>query len=163
MLPYAAFIWVFTVCQSTCLLASRMNRVKTLGKQGRLSQAISVILKFRREWILPYINWAATRENLSSGFPTKWDSNQRAKLKRLARIVKFPSWQDLIWYFPISEGADQTGLRRLVCAFVVRKPRRQVFSRRGPFKLAHENLALLHQRAAKAQTRLPIEYPNLNN
>ena len=33
-----------------------------------------------------------------------------------------------------NKGADQSArMRRLVCAFVVRKPRRQVFSRRGPF------------------------------
>ena len=32
-----------------------------------------------------------------------------------------------------SKGADQTArMRRLVCAFVVRNPRRQVFSRCGP-------------------------------
>ena len=30
-------------------------------------------------------NWALSRENLSSGFPTKWDSNQSPQLKRLAR------------------------------------------------------------------------------
>ena len=28
MPPYAHFIWVFTVCQSTCLLVSRMKWVK---------------------------------------------------------------------------------------------------------------------------------------
>ena len=32
-----------------------------------------------------------------------------------------------------NKGADQTArMRRLVCAFVVRKPLRQIFSRRGP-------------------------------
>ena len=32
--------------------------------------------------------WAATRENLSSGFPTKRDSNQPPQLERLARKLK---------------------------------------------------------------------------
>ena len=32
--------------------------------------------------------WASSRENLSSGFPTKCDTNQ---LKRLARKLKFRS------------------------------------------------------------------------
>ena len=34
------------------------------------------------------INWALSRENLSSEFPTKPDSNQPAQLQRLARKVK---------------------------------------------------------------------------
>ena len=49
------------------------------------------------------IKWAPTRENLSSGFPTKWDSNQPAQLKRLARKLKFRLYQARIWYFTISE------------------------------------------------------------
>ena len=32
-----------------------------------------------------YIIWAASRQNLSSGFPTKRDSNQSHQLQRLAR------------------------------------------------------------------------------
>ena len=46
---------------------------------------------FSRLYVLSFrpmatnIIWAATRENLSSGFPTNWDSNQPAKLQRLAR------------------------------------------------------------------------------
>ena len=33
-----------------------------------------------------------------------------------------------------NKGADQTAhMGRLVCTFVVRKPRRQIFSRRGPY------------------------------
>ena len=34
-------------------------------------------------------NWAATRENLSSGFTTKQDSNQSPQLQRLSRKLKF--------------------------------------------------------------------------
>ena len=36
-----------------------------------------------------YDNWAASRENLSSGFPTKRVSNQSPQLQRLARKLKF--------------------------------------------------------------------------
>ena len=35
------------------------------------------------------INWATSRENLFSGFPEKEDSNQSAKLQRLARKIEF--------------------------------------------------------------------------
>ena len=34
-------------------------------------------------------NWASSRQNLSSGFPTKQDSNRTAQLQRLARKLKF--------------------------------------------------------------------------
>ena len=33
--------------------------------------------------------WAGMRENLSSGFPSKRDSNQSPELQRLARKLKF--------------------------------------------------------------------------
>ena len=33
--------------------------------------------------------WASSRENLSSGFPTKRDSNQPPQLQRLAIKLKF--------------------------------------------------------------------------
>ena len=35
------------------------------------------------------INWASSRENLSSGFPTKRVSKQFPQLQRLARKLKF--------------------------------------------------------------------------
>ena len=38
---------------------------------------------------LVFLYWASPRQNLSSGFPTKWDSNQPAQLQRLARKLKF--------------------------------------------------------------------------
>ena len=37
------------------------------------------------------INWATSRENLSSGFPTKRDSNPPAQLQILDRELKFRS------------------------------------------------------------------------
>ena len=55
---------------------------------------ISTIKKYR---ILPlvatedkirWIKWAASWENLCSGFPTKWVSNQSPQLQRLARKSK---------------------------------------------------------------------------
>ena len=43
----------------------------------------------RQDTLLLAIIRAATRENLSSGFPTKQDSNQSSQLQRLARKFKF--------------------------------------------------------------------------
>ena len=48
-------------------------------------------------------NWALAQPNLSSGFPTKWDSNQSPQLQRHARKLKFRSKQVWIRYFSISE------------------------------------------------------------
>ena len=39
--------------------------------------------------IIIEINWASSRENLSSGCPTKPVSNQSPQLQRLARKLKF--------------------------------------------------------------------------
>ena len=39
--------------------------------------------------ILAFVIWAATQENLSSGFPTKRVSNQSPQLQRLVRKLKF--------------------------------------------------------------------------
>ena len=39
-------------------------------------------------WSGIQIIWASMRENLSSGFPTKLDSNRPAQLQTLARILK---------------------------------------------------------------------------
>ena len=64
---------------------------------------------------------ASTRENLSSGFPKKRDSNQSPQLQRLDRIVKFRS--NDTFQKANNKGAHQTArMRRLVCACVVRKP-----------------------------------------
>ena len=38
---------------------------------------------------LEYIIWASSRENLSSGFPSKRDSNQSPQLQRQSRKLKF--------------------------------------------------------------------------
>ena len=86
--------------------------------------------------------WAAIRENLSSGFPTKRDSNQSPQLQRLASMLV----ASLDMILSNNKGTDQTAwMRSLVCACVVRKPRRQVFSHRGPYDKwasTRENLSL---------------------
>ena len=39
-----------------------------------------------------YSIWATSQQNLSSGFPTKRDSNQSPQLQRLAKKLKFRSF-----------------------------------------------------------------------
>ena len=69
--------------------------------------------------------WVTTRQNLSSGIPTKRDSNRSLKLQRLARKLNFTCSKFIPATFcnVNNKGADQAvRMRRLVCAFVVRKP-----------------------------------------
>ena len=81
--------------------------------------------------MLPTI-WASSRENLSSGFPTKRVSNQSPQLLRLARKLKFHLYQVYIYNtFQKAnyKGADQSALMcRLVCTCVVRNPSEDRFS-----------------------------------
>ena len=76
--------------------------------------------------IFANISWASTRQNLSSGFPTKRDSNQSPHLQRLPRRSKLrvTSLENAN-----NKGADQSArnMRILVCAFVVQKPPRTGF------------------------------------
>ena len=53
------------------------------GSRGRLSP------KFRKIPTTSTTIWTLKRQNLSSGFSTKWYSNQPAWLQRLARKLKF--------------------------------------------------------------------------
>ena len=46
---------------------------------------------------------ASARQNLSSGFLTKRDSNQSPQIQGLAREMKFHLKQVKIWYFPQKE------------------------------------------------------------
>ena len=73
--------------------------------------------------IFANISWASTRarQNFSSGFPTRRDSNQSPHLQRLPRrsklrVASLENAND--------KGAEQSArsMRMLVCAFVVRKP-----------------------------------------
>ena len=85
--------------------------------------------------IFANISWASTRQNMSSGFPTKRDSNQSAHLQRLPRrsklrVASLENAND--------KGADQSArsMRMLVCAFVVRKPPKTGFlAAQGPVDL----------------------------
>ena len=43
--------------------------------------------------VIIFIIWASTRQNLSSVFLTKRDSNQSPQLQKLARKLKFCLWQ----------------------------------------------------------------------
>ena len=71
------------------------------------------------------LKWASTRQNLSSGFLTKWDTNESAQLQRLARNWNFTKERlDTILCKKANyKDASQTGwICILVCIFVVRKP-----------------------------------------
>ena len=76
--------------------------------------------------------WASTRDNLSLGFPIKGDSNQPVQLQILARKLKLIFACSKFRYGTFqkanNKGADQSAqMRRLVCAFVARKPRKTGF------------------------------------
>ena len=78
--------------------------------------------------------WASSRQNLSMGFPTKRDSNQSPQLQGLVRklnaCIKF---RYDTFKKANNKGADQSArMRRLVCAFVVRKPPKTSFLAQGP-------------------------------
>ena len=73
--------------------------------------------------LAPDFNWASSRENLSSGFPTKRVSNRSPQLQRLARKLKFYLIRGKIWYFPKreqqrrrSDCADAQAGLRLCCS-----------------------------------------------
>ena len=73
---------------------------------------------------------------MSSGFPTKSNSNQPSELQRLARKLNDCARSKsrcATFQLVNNKGADQPARKcRLDCALYVRKPLRHVFSRRGP-------------------------------
>ena len=81
---------------------------------------------------------AATRENRSSGFPTRSDTNRAVQAQKMARGRKFLIYKVKELYYPCSEskGADQlrsyceTDLR--LCFRIGKNP---VFSCRGSYKI----------------------------
>ena len=81
----------------------------------------------------------ATKLYLSLGSPPKRDSNQSTQLQRLVKKWNFACSKcryDIFQKFN-NKCVDQAAqMRKLVCAFVVRKLRRQISSCRGPFVLA---------------------------
>ena len=106
---------VRTALSEACLLTN----IK-YGRSWRRSTAVKH-LTAGHAMIFANISWASTRQNLSSGFPTKRDSNQSPHLQRLPRrsklrVASLENAND--------KGADQSArsMRMLVCAFVVRKP-----------------------------------------
>ena len=70
---------------------------------------------------------AATRENLSSGFPTKRVLNQSLRLNRLARNLNFSRSNrrnDSSKKADIKVADDTAQMHRLVCAVIVTNHRR---------------------------------------
>ena len=83
--------------------------------------------------------WDLSGENLSSRFPTKYNSNNSTRLQRIARILNFYMKQVYKFRFDTSQNvnnkdAHQTAqMPRLVCTFVVSMQTDQIFSRRGSY------------------------------
>ena len=63
--------------------------MKTFTHGNKINSKISWPISFWTSRCIRWNIWALTRQNLSLGFPTKWDSNQPAQLQRLARKLKF--------------------------------------------------------------------------
>ena len=78
-------------------------------------------------------NWASWRENMSSGFATRYDNGLRSHRDKLEAWNFGDSKQRYYTIQAVNDkGADQTGrVRRLICAFVVRIWHKQGFSWRG--------------------------------
>ena len=75
------------------------------------------------------VRWASSRENLSSGSPTKPVSNQSPQLRNFARS----KFRYHTFLKANNNGADQSArMRRLVCAFIVRKHPKTVFLEARP-------------------------------
>ena len=80
--------------------------------------------------------WAASGENLSSGFPTKRVSNQSSQLHRLARKLKFLPVASLLSKKRITKALIRLrGCADWSAPVMFANPQRQVFSRQGPYNL----------------------------
>ena len=67
---------------------------------------LTVTAKYKnKKSIKKFVNiiWASSRENLSLGFATRYDTNRPARLQRLARILKFRQKKVEVLYYPGSE------------------------------------------------------------
>ena len=108
---------------------ARITRTKLTENQKFIHKVLSVLIHVAacaliRSNTVSYI-WASSRENLSSGFPTKRLSNQSLQLQRLARklilldkritkvLISLRGWAG--WSAPV----------------LFPNPQRQVFSRQG--------------------------------
>ena len=139
------------------ILSLTQNKVKWLAACGHVSassQSLHFILSWRLYssfitsgliWsfticiIQPYCpknKWASLRGTLSSGFPTKRVSNQPPQLQRLAREIEISPVAS--WHMILSKkGITKALIRLCECAgwsatVLFAKPRRQIFSHRGP-------------------------------
>ena len=80
--------------------------------------------------------WAATRENRSSGFPTRSDTNRAVQAQKRARSLKFRIYVEEELYYPSSKnkGADQLrGYREADLRLCFRLGKNPVFSRCGSY------------------------------
>ena len=58
------------------------------------------------------------RENLSSGFPTRFDTKQAVQIQKMVRDLKFWSKEVEGLYYPCSENKCAGVFAQLICAFV---------------------------------------------
>ena len=82
------------------------------------------------------IIWAPSWENLSSGFPTRWDANWPAQLQKLAglKILGIIIRGIILSRQRITKMLIRL-MRRLICMFVVRIWHKQVFLWRGSYEV----------------------------
>ena len=119
-------IWVTTVVMSTLRCNGSLAKYLRTTQMKSLTLKLSSIMLLIRSVAILYlggtglslgfeqyigfivfsasgVTWASSRENLSSGFPTKRVSNRSPQLQRLARKLKFYMIRGKIGYFPKSE------------------------------------------------------------
>ena len=95
-----------------------------------------------REEMLITMNaiWAASRENLSSRFPTRSDTNRAVQPQRMVRGLNFWIYEEEGLYYQCSEnkGADQVcGYRTADLRLCFRLCKKKVFSWRGSYETSY--------------------------
>ena len=74
-------------------LGLRANKADLRHMTGPVRNLINNILHRKRQSLgracKSTYTWAPSRENLASGFQTRWDSNRLTQLQKLARVLKF--------------------------------------------------------------------------
>ena len=74
------------------LVITYSNSIVELWPPSSVKMVVSLqylLILNEKPYLVTYTIWASTRENLSSGFPAKRDSNHSPQLQRLARKLKF--------------------------------------------------------------------------
>ena len=105
-------------------------------------------------------NWVSTPQNLSSGFPTKRDSNQSPQLQRLARksISPVVSLDMVLSKTRITKTLiSLRGCAGWSTSLLFANHRRQVFSRRSPINV-HEIKAVAFLQAERTQNVNPVSW-----